>query len=62
MPGINTKINLRGKEYKKIGTLILFDESKDVVDSVTGKVLGKFTNIKGLDTVEKIKAHIKVKP
>lgn len=61
MAGINTKINLRGKEYKKIGTLLLFDDTKEVVDSVTAKVIGKYTSLKGLDTVEKIKAHVKAK-
>lgn len=61
MAGINPKINLRGKQYKKIGTLILFDDSKEVVDAVTGKALGKYTSLKNLDTVEKIKAHIKAK-
>lgn len=49
--------NLRGREYAYVGGFFLFADTKEIVDQ-RGKVLGKYTDRKGLDTTDKILKHL----
>lgn len=49
--------NLRGRDYAYVGGLYLFSDTKEVVNA-QGKVLGKYTDRKGLDTYDKILKHL----